>query len=106
MQRDAPHCLIKQKVDLFKSNFAQGLGGGGGEQRAVGRGQQTGPRAKKGTAGPREAVRRMPSSLKHPGSSLQPLPSPAGHPLTQWQGRGRGAGRGEADTAPPGGQGR
>lgn len=30
MRRDAPHCLIKQKVDLFKSNFAQGLGGMGG----------------------------------------------------------------------------
>lgn len=29
---DTPHCLIKQKVDLFKSNFAQGLGGVGGEE--------------------------------------------------------------------------
>lgn len=27
--RDAPHCLIKQKVDPFKSNFAQGLEGEG-----------------------------------------------------------------------------
>lgn len=32
MRRDAPHCLIKQKVDLFKSNFAQALGGVGGEE--------------------------------------------------------------------------
>lgn len=68
MRGDAPHCLIKQKVDLFKSNFAQGLGGvrgekGGGE----GISKQT-RRAEKGTAGPREAVNCMLSSSKDPGA--------------------------------------
>ena len=50
MRGDAPHCLIKQKVDLFKSNFAQGLGGVRGRGGWWGGDQQTGPRAEKGTA--------------------------------------------------------
>lgn len=78
MQRDAPHCLIKQKVDLFKSNFAQGWGGGWGvvvgERIAVGRGSANRPRAKKGTAGPREAVKCIISSLKHPGALSSSYP--------------------------------
>lgn len=89
MRRDAPHCLIKQKVDLFKSNFAQGLGGVWGRGGRWGGDQQTGPRAEKGTAGPREAVKCMLSSLKR-----RELLS---HPAVQWQGRGRGAGKGKAD---------
>jgi hypothetical protein len=40
--RDAPHCLIKQKVDLFKSNFAQGLGREG-KRREVGKGSANRP---------------------------------------------------------------
>ena len=74
MRGDAPHCLIKQKVDLFKSNFAQGLGGVRGRGGRWGGEQQTGPRAEKGTAGPREAVKCMLSSLKRLGAPKPPLP--------------------------------
>lgn len=79
--RDAPHCLIKQKVDLFKSNFAQGLGGRGEEGGRKGISKQAW-RAEKGTAGPREAVKCMLSSLKCPGTAAQLLPFLASYFLT------------------------
>lgn len=86
MRRDAPHCLIKQKVDLFKSNFAQGLGGVEGRGGQWGRDQQTGPGAEKGTAGPSEAVKCMLNSLKR----WEPAPR---LPLIQWRGGGSGQGK-------------
>lgn len=70
----------------------EGWGGGGW----WGGDQQTGPRAEKGTAGPREAVKCMLSSLKCLGA-------PGSH-LSTMAARGSGPGRGEAGKSPPGGR--
>jgi hypothetical protein len=61
-------------VDLFKSNFAQGLGGVGGEKGGGEEINKQALRAEKGTAGPREAVKCMLSSLKCPGTLLSSCP--------------------------------
>lgn len=71
MPGDAPHCLIKQKVDLFKSNFAQGLGGVGWG-RVVGRGSANRPQSGERNSWPQRGCEMHAKQFKVPGSSRQP----------------------------------
>lgn len=75
--RGPPHCLIKQKVDPFKSNFAQGLGGvwGGGRWRGD---QQTDPESRERNSWPQRGCEMHAKQFKAPRSSCSSCPpSPA-----------------------------